>query len=123
MNETQAEKIISLTPAAEQHIKSMLAKQKTALGFRLSVKKVGCSGLTYVPELVQQNQVNNEDVMFFTANGLQIFVDKQWVDALRGTVVDLSSKGIGQTQLVYQNPNVANECGCGESFHLKEEKD
>jgi iron-sulfur cluster assembly accessory protein len=114
------EPVITLSDAAQQHIEKMLAAKKNACGFRLSVKKVGCSGFMYVPEIIEQ--ANPDDLHFTAANQLQIFIEKKWERALRGTVVDLTQKGLGQTQLVFQNPNVIGECGCGESFHLPEEE-
>jgi iron-sulfur cluster assembly protein len=109
--------IISLTPKAISHIKHNMNKLN-AIGFRLAVKKTGCSGFAYVPDMV--NEARPEDICF-SQDGLTIFVDKHSVNYLQGTCVDYVDQGLGQTKLLFHNPNAANLCGCGESFNLADD--
>jgi Fe-S cluster assembly iron-binding protein IscA len=44
----------------------------------------------------------------------------QVINALRNTEIDLVDKGLGQKQLVFNNPNIKHSCGCGESFSVEE---
>lgn len=113
-----SEIILQFTDKAVEHIKKSLSRFNGG-GFRLSVKKTGCSGYKYIPELLAAPKSN--DVEFTTEHGLRVFVDSAWINVVKGTQVDLKDKGFGQKQLVFNNPNVAGECGCGESFHLPED--
>lgn len=109
--------LISLTDAAADHIKNMLAKEKNGLGFRLSIKKTGCSGYAYQPSIIEK--VNAEDMHFTTKNGVEVYVDPGCVQFIKDLVIDYvddNTTGIKQKRLVFINPNEKNRCGCGESF-------
>jgi iron-sulfur cluster assembly protein len=109
--------IISLTKAAEDHIKKMLSKKPEAIGFRLAIKQTGCTGYMYMPEII--SQIPADDIQI-TLNDLAIFIDKNAVNMLQGTEIDYVTKGLGLSQLVFNNPNAKSLCGCGESFNLRE---
>jgi iron-sulfur cluster assembly protein len=110
------EQIIKLTDAAVKHIKSMLVKQNSAMGFRLSLKKTGCSGYSYVPDMIAQPQPN--DIHFMAQEELPIYIDPACLGFVKGLVIDYVADNIGlkQKRLVFINPNEKNRCGCGESF-------
>ena len=111
--------MITLTETATQHIANIIQRHKNGIGFRLSVKKTGCSGYMYVPEVVEAEQ--QEDIRMETKQGVIVFIDPKWLPVLKGTEIDLVDEALGQKRLVFKNPNVDNECGCGESFSLKKE--
>lgn len=113
--------IISLTDAAAEHIKGMLVKDKNAQGFRLSIKKTGCSGYAYQPTLVEK--IMPEDIHFTTENGVEVYVDPKCTQFIKDLVIDYvedNQIGIKQKRLVFINPNEKNRCGCGESFTVDE---
>lgn len=114
-----SEAILQFTDKAVEHIKKSLSRFQNG-GFRLSIKKTGCSGYKYIPEVVSEPRDN--DVQFSAPQGFLVFVDSACVNVIKGTLVDLVAKGLGQKQLMFNNPNVTGECGCGESFHLPEDK-
>lgn len=115
MNESTA--IIQFTDAGLQHIRQAITAER-AKGFRLAVKKTGCSGYAYVTELV--NAVNSDDTHFLVED-VPVYVDSKAVDYLKGTTIDFVDQGLGQTKMIFHNPNAANLCGCGESFTLANE--
>jgi len=43
---------VTFSEAARVHVLSYLAKQNNRKGIRLSVKKTGCSGLSYVVDIL-----------------------------------------------------------------------
>lgn len=111
--------IITLTDAAREHIKKMLAQNAQGVGFRLSIKKTGCSGYAYVPDIIEQVQ---EQDLHFVHDDLQVYIDPACVDLLTGIVVDYvadDNVGLKQKRLVFINPNEKNRCGCGESFTIE----
>lgn len=111
--------IISITDAAAEHILKIMEQTTNAMGFRLSLKKTGCSGYAYVPDVIKQEQVNNNDFHFVAQHNLQVYVDSAHEEFLKGTVIDYvadTNVGLKQKRLVFINPNEKNRCGCGESF-------
>lgn len=110
------ETIIKFTAKAIEHIKKNIAQQ-SGHGFRLAVKKTGCSGYAYVPDIVAQGK---EGDIALEVEKVAVFIDKDSVKFLSGTVIDYVSQEFGQAKLVFHNPNAANLCGCGESFNLIE---
>lgn len=110
---------ITFTDSASAYIKKMLQKE-SGVGFRLSIKKTGCSGYSYYPTVVQEPELS--DFVFETPQGLKIFVDKKWLDLLKGLQIDYieeDKSGLKQKRLVFMNPNESSRCGCGESFHVE----
>ncbi len=113
----QNEAIIHLTENAINHVRNILAKKPEAQAFRLSIKKVGCSGLAYVPEITSESK---PDDVFFQQDNLPIYVAADCVKYVKGMTMDFVKSGLNQNW-VYNNPNVKNSCGCGESFNVENE--
>ncbi len=110
--------LVTFTEAAITHLKHMMEKEK-ALGFRLSIKKTGCSGYAYVPAMV--TEIKETDI-HFTEEGLPIYIDPDCEKLIDGLVIDFvtqNNMGLKQTRLVFINPNEKNRCGCGESFTIE----
>jgi iron-sulfur cluster assembly protein len=110
---------ITLTDAACAYIKKMLKKQN-GVGFRLTIKKTGCSGYAYLPAII--TETSSMDIFFEPSNGLKIFVDPTWLHLLQGLQIDYveeEKSGLKQKRLLFTNPNEASRCGCGESFHIE----
>ncbi len=108
---------IIFTDAACDYIKKMIAKQQ-ATAFRLSIKKTGCSGYSYSPEII--NEIIATDVKL-EIGSLTIYVNPSWLHLLQDITVDYIEEekaGLKQKRLVFINPNEASRCGCGESFHI-----
>lgn len=111
--------ILTLTDKALTHIKTMLLEKEQPAFFRLSIKKTGCTGLMYVPEIA--TEIKEADIKVDNAFDLPIYIDGQWQYALVGTEMDYVEKSFGQKVLSFNNPNADSLCGCGESFNLKDE--
>ena len=113
--------IIRFTDSAVQHIKNMLQQQPNSIGFRLSIKKTGCSGYAYVPKIV--DTVTAGDIHLLAEEQLPIYIDPTCETLIKGIVVDYVADelgtGIKQKRLLFINPNEKNRCGCGESFTIE----
>ncbi len=103
---------IQLTHAALDRVRTFLSTQQQAAGFRLGVKRTGCSGWGYVVDVARE--VTADDSVF-EQDGVAIVVDAQSLPLVRGTEVDFVRRGLNH-EFVFRNPNAAAECGCGESF-------
>lgn len=103
---------ITATLNAANRVRNFIEKRGKGLGLRLGVKTSGCSGFAYKIEFVD-NQ--NSDDMVFESNGIKIFVDQKSLQYLDGTELDYTKEGL-QEGFKFNNPQVKDECGCGESF-------
>lgn len=103
---------ITMTEAAASRVKAFLDNRGKGLGLRLGVKTTGCSGMAYVLEFV--DQLNEEDQMF-TEKDVNIIIDPKSLVYLDGTELDFVKEGLNEG-FQFNNPNVKDECGCGESF-------
>jgi len=80
----------------------------------LGVRTTGCSGLSYVLEFVDSTEA--EDAVF-QCGDVKLVIDPKSLLYLDGTELDYVKEGLNEG-FEFKNPNVKDECGCGESFHI-----
>ncbi len=105
---------ITLTEKAATHVNRSLQKRGKGCGLRLGVRTTGCSGLAYQLEYVDEAVVEDQ---VFESHGIKIFVDPKSLSYIDGTELDFVREGLNEG-FKFQNPNVKDECGCGESFRV-----
>lgn len=105
---------ISLSESAAERVQRFMAEREGASALRLGVKKTGCSGFAYV--LDYAGEADADDAVF-EDRGVRILVKRESLRLLDGTRVDFVREGLNQA-FRFRNPNVADECGCGESFNV-----
>jgi iron-sulfur cluster assembly accessory protein len=110
---TDTQSIVTLTSAAADHVRELLAKEKDSTGksLRLFVEGGGCSGMQY--GMVFDERRDNDLVS--ETHGVVVYVDPVSADYLRGTVLDFKDELTGGG-LKIVNPNARQSCGCGKSF-------
>lgn len=107
------ERLIRLTSAAGEKVKSLLTKQGRPSGvLRVAVMGGGCSGLQYKMDL--QDRPQNRDIVVESA-GIQVVVDPKSALYVTGSELDYLDALQGGGFKV-KNPNAATSCSCGESF-------
>jgi iron-sulfur cluster assembly protein len=84
------------------------------VGLRLGVRTSGCSGMAYKLEFA--DDVNPEDLVFESL-GVKVLVDPKSLPYLDGTELDFAREGLNEG-FKFNNPNVKDQCGCGESFNV-----
>ena len=82
------------------------------MGLRLGIKTTGCSGLAYVIEYADELQPEDQ---VFESHGVKVIVDQKSLVYIDGTQLDYTKEGLNEG-FKFDNPNVKDECGCGESF-------
>jgi iron-sulfur cluster assembly protein len=105
---------ITLTDKAAKHVQHNLDKRGKGFGLRLGVRTTGCSGLAYQLEYVDESAPEDQ---IFESNGIKLFVDPKSLAYIDGTELDFVREGLNEG-FKFQNPNVKDECGCGESFRV-----
>ncbi len=103
---------ITLTDAAAARVKAFLENRGSGVGLRLGVKTSGCSGMAYVLEFADQA---DPDDQVFEDKGVKIIIDPKSLVYLDGTELDYAKEGLNEG-FKFNNPNVKDSCGCGESF-------
>lgn len=114
---------LQITQAALNHIRRSIEKASNPkpMGVRVGVKKAGCSGYEYVLEYAYPQMQREVDFAFKLEN-VTVLIDKEiYLKFFKGgTVMDFRKEGINEG-LQFENPNVGQQCGCGESFTLTDE--
>jgi len=105
---------ITITPAAADHVRKFLANRGKGLGLRLGVRTSGCSGMAYVMEFADELETDDQ---VFEDQGVKVIVDPKSLLYLDGTQVDYAREGLNEG-FRFNNPNVKDACGCGESFNV-----
>ena len=105
---------VTLSERAAEHVTKFIAKRGKGIGIRLGVKTSGCSGMAYKLEFA--DSAEPEDVVFDT-HGLKILVDPRSLPYIDGTELDYAKEGLNEG-FRFNNPNVKDQCGCGESFNV-----
>lgn len=105
---------ITLTESAAERVRSFLTNRGHGIGLRLGIRKTGCSGYAYV--INYADDVAEGDHVFDSA-GVKVVVDPDSLPLIDGTEVDFVRHGLSEA-FRFRNPNVREECGCGESFSV-----
>lgn len=105
---------ITMTESAAKHVQSFIAKRGKGLGLRIGVRTTGCSGMAYKLEFA--DVLSDEDLQF-QSQGVTLLVDPKSLPYIDGMELDFQREGLNEG-FKFNNPNVKNECGCGESFQV-----
>ncbi|MHA3977324.1 HesB/IscA family protein [Halovulum sp. GXIMD14794] len=102
---------VTMTPAAAQAISRLMEKGGTK-GLRIGVKKGGCAGMEYTMDYVDQVDPNDEVV---EQDGARVMIAPMAQMFLFGTEIDYETSLL-ESGFKFNNPNVTEACGCGESI-------
>ncbi len=105
---------ITMTDSAAERVQNFLESRGSGIGLRLGVKTSGCSGMAYVLEFV--DDIDEQDQVF-ESHGVKIIVDPKSLLYIDGTELDYGKEGLNEG-FKFNNPNVKDQCGCGESFTI-----
>jgi iron-sulfur cluster assembly protein len=105
---------ITMTDTAAERVKAFMDNRGKGVGLRLGVKTTGCSGMAYVLEFADEIEDGDE---VFEDHGIKIIVNPKSLVYLDGTELDYAKEGLNEG-FQFNNPNVKDTCGCGESFNV-----
>ena len=103
---------ITLTESAATRVNSHLATRDQGEALRVSVKTSGCSGYAY--QLDYATQIDDDDKVY-ESHGVKVVVREAHLKYLSGMEINYVEDGLSSA-FQFRNPNVTEQCGCGESF-------
>ena len=106
---------VTMTEAAAAQIRKLM-EAKGHKGLRIGVKKGGCAGMEYTMEYVDDLAEHDEVV---EENGARILIAPMAQMVLFGTEIDYEISLL-EAGFKFNNPNVEDACGCGESIKFKD---
>ena len=104
---------VTLSEPAAKHVADFIAKRGKGVGIRLGVKTSGCSGMAYKLEFADAPAPED---LIFESHGVKVLIDPKSLPYLDGTELDYTREGLNEG-FKFNNPNVKDQCGCGESFN------
>jgi iron-sulfur cluster assembly protein len=107
---------INLSEAAAREIKKIITEQNLPADntrLRVGVRGGGCSGFSYLLDLVEEPAGENDEEL--ESQGVKILIDNKSALYLEGTEIDFRDE-VMQKGFVFKNPNATSTCGCGSSF-------
>ena len=111
------EKVIVITDKAMLQLNALRAnKGGEECVLRMGVRAGGCSGMSYVMDLIQLSDISEDDHVE-EYNGFKCAVDPKSLMFLYGLQLDYSDELIGGG-FKFSNPNAETNCGCGKSFNV-----
>jgi len=106
---------VTLTPRAVSQITRLMARDGS-FGLKLGVKKGGCAGMEYTMEFAPEAGPMDEVI---EQDGARVMIAPMAQMFLFGTEIDYES-GLLESGFKFNNPNVAEACGCGESIKFRD---
>jgi len=106
---------VTLTPRAVSQIARLMAKDGS-FGLKLGVKKGGCAGMEYTMEFANAPGPLDEVV---EQDGARVMIAPMAQMFLFGTEIDYETTLL-EAGFKFNNPNVSEACGCGESIKFKD---
>jgi iron-sulfur cluster assembly protein len=105
---------VSMTPTAATQIAKLMGRDGHQ-GLRIGVKKGGCAGMEYTREYVTEVDPHDEVV---EQDGARVMIAPMAQMFLFGTEIDYQTSLL-ESGFVFNNPNVTEACGCGESIKFE----
>ena len=106
---------LKITANAVNQIK-LLAKNDKKFALRIGLKKGGCAGMEYTMDFV--DSVDSADELI-EVDGAKVVIAPTAQMFLFGTEIDYE-KGLLESGFKFNNPNVSESCGCGESIKFSD---
>ncbi|MCO6381610.1 MAG: iron-sulfur cluster assembly accessory protein [Vannielia sp.] len=106
---------VTITPRAVTEI-ARLMQRDGHQGLRIGVKKGGCAGMEYTMEYADIVDEHDEVV---EQDGARVMIAPMAQMFLFGTEIDYETSLL-ESGFKFNNPNVTEACGCGESIKFAE---
>ena len=103
--------MVSVTDAAKEKMLDVLVGDQASF-LRFGLQGGGCSGFQYYFAIEENKEEDDHIVQLDDTHSL--LVDSASMMYLHEAVIDYKKDLMGES-FVFKNPNVSNQCGCGNS--------
>ena len=106
---------VHITERAAKMVRDQLDKRgNPEAAIRLGIRGGGCTGYSYMFQFEDRGPRKNDTVVD-AAFGVRVYVDPKSMLLVKDTRIDFET-GIRGHGFKFDNPNVQQSCGCGESI-------
>jgi iron-sulfur cluster assembly protein len=111
--------MIMMSDRAASEMKRMVYEQDLGeVYLRVGVKGGGCSGFSYTLGFDDtKNEMDQVSIKEWMPKDIEVICDPKSFLYINNTVIDFE-EGLMGKGFIFNNPNAANSCGCGESFSV-----
>lgn len=107
---------VTLTDTAAAQVRALMSDSGGRVkGLKIGVKKGGCAGMEYTMEYAEALAAHDEII---EQDGARVIIAPMAQMFLFGTEIDYRTSLL-ESGFVFNNPNVSESCGCGESVSFK----
>ncbi|KAF9093066.1 Iron-sulfur assembly protein 1 [Mortierella sp. GBA35] len=103
--------VLTLTPSAVERLRALTEGPEPKM-IRVGIRTKGCSGQQYQLDYTTKKEKFDEEVK---QDGVTVLVDNKALLSVLGSEMDYVEDKLS-AQFVFNNPNVKESCGCGQSF-------
>ena len=109
-------KVVTLTDVAAERVREIMANAEEGyIGVKIGVKNGGCAGMEYTME--HATEIGEHDAVV-ERDGARVMIAPMAQMFLFGTEIDYRTSLL-ESGFVFNNPNVSEACGCGESIKFE----
>ncbi|KAG0263061.1 Iron-sulfur assembly protein 1 [Mortierella polycephala] len=103
--------VLTLTPSAVTRLRTLTEGPEPKV-VRVGIRTKGCSGQQYDLQYTSKKEKFDEEIK---QDGVTVLVDNKALLSVLGSEMDYVEDKLS-AQFVFNNPNVKESCGCGQSF-------
>ncbi|EQM47981.1 iron-binding protein iscA [Vibrio parahaemolyticus VPCR-2010] len=110
---------IGISDEAARMVQESFKARKKGVGLFVGVKTSGCTGYSYVLEFIDDlaTYEDKPETIIILDKGVTLVSNEKSLVLLNGSILDYKVKGLNKG-FEFINPNVKDQCGCGESFNV-----
>lgn len=105
---------LKLTPTAVLRLRALMESDSGPKLIRVGVRNKGCAGMSYHLEYIRPEEAGRFDERV-KQDGVEVLIDSKALFSIIGSEMDWQEDRLS-AKFVFNNPNVKEACGCGESF-------
>ena len=108
--------MITVTSNAANQIRKIISNAPKGMdSIIIGVDKSGCSGYSYKLDFANSEELQHYESV--NKDGAKIYIDPLATMFLLGSTMDYKVEKTA-SRFIFDNPNIKNTCGCGESFNI-----